>query len=44
MINTQRKFMLTTFGCQMNQADAQRIRGLLTRLGYIETEEESKLT
>lgn len=42
MINTQRKFMLTTFGCQMNQADAQRIRGLLTRLGYIETEEESE--
>lgn len=34
--------MLTTFGCQMNQADAQRIRGLLTRLGYIETEEESE--
>ena len=34
--------MLTTFGCQMNQADAQRIRGLLTRLGYTETEEESE--
>jgi len=42
MINTQRKFMLTTFGCQMNQADAQRIRGLLTLLGYNETEEESE--
>ncbi len=34
--------MLTTFGCQMNQADAQRIRGLLLRLGYCETEEESE--
>lgn len=33
--------MLTTFGCQMNQADAQRIRGLLLRLGYSETEDES---
>jgi len=42
MINTQRKFMLTTFGCQMNQADAQRIRGLLNRLGYNETEDESE--
>lgn len=32
--------MLTTFGCQMNQADAQRLRGLLETLGYVETSEE----
>ncbi len=34
--------MLTTFGCQMNQADAQRIRGILAKLGYTETEDESE--
>jgi len=32
-----KKYFLTTFGCQMNQADAQRIRGLLSGLGYEET-------
>ena len=34
------KFLLTTFGCQMNQADSQRLRGLLTSIGYTETEKE----
>ncbi|HEY9070406.1 MAG TPA: tRNA (N6-isopentenyl adenosine(37)-C2)-methylthiotransferase MiaB [Candidatus Ozemobacteraceae bacterium] len=34
-------FFLTTFGCQMNQADAQRIRGMLTSLGYAETAAEA---
>lgn len=32
--------MLTTFGCQMNQADSQRLRGLLAKIGYAETETE----
>lgn len=40
MIKPHRKYMLTTFGCQMNQADAQRMRGLLTTLGYTETSAE----
>lgn len=35
----KQKFLLTTFGCQMNQADAQRIRGILDGLGYEETED-----
>lgn len=34
--------MLTTFGCQMNQADSQRIRGLLVKIGYSETESEEE--
>lgn len=34
--------MLTTFGCQMNQADAQRLRGLLASLGYTETSQEEE--
>ena len=40
-----KQFTLHTFGCQMNQADAQRIRGILLHLGYTETEieEESDL-
>lgn len=44
-INAMKKshpqFMLTTFGCQMNQADAQRLRGILATLNYSETEEEA---
>ncbi len=41
MKNSHPKFMLTTFGCQMNQADAQRLRGILASLNYSETEDES---
>ncbi len=39
------RFLLTTFGCQMNQADAQRLRGILAGLGFSETqlEEEADL-
>jgi tRNA-2-methylthio-N6-dimethylallyladenosine synthase len=36
----QPRFCLITFGCQMNQADAQRMRGLLSGLGYAETTTE----
>jgi tRNA-2-methylthio-N6-dimethylallyladenosine synthase len=42
MKNSHRKFMLTTFGCQMNQADAQRLRGILASIGYTETETEEE--
>ncbi len=35
-------YLLTTFGCQMNQADAQRMRGILAGLGYEETSSESE--
>ncbi len=36
------KYILTTFGCQMNQADAQRIHGILASIGYEETDQESQ--
>lgn len=36
------KYLLTTFGCQMNHADAQRIHGILASLGYIETDNEKE--
>jgi tRNA-2-methylthio-N6-dimethylallyladenosine synthase len=36
------KYLLTTFGCQMNQADAQRIHGILASLGYQETQDEKE--
>ena len=41
-MKTNKKFTLYTFGCQMNQADAQRIRGILLTLGYSETENEEE--
>lgn len=37
-----RRFLLTTFGCQMNLADGQRLRGILASLGYDETESEEE--
>ena len=41
MKQNKSKYILTTFGCQMNQADAQRIHGILASLGYEETEDEN---
>lgn len=31
-----KKFHVTTFGCQMNQHDSERMKGMLTSLGYDE--------
>ncbi len=36
------KFHLTTYGCQMNKNDSERIAGLLEGLGFTSTEEESR--
>jgi tRNA-2-methylthio-N6-dimethylallyladenosine synthase len=33
-----RHYHLTTFGCQMNQHDSERIRGMLESLGYAEAD------
>ncbi|MBK8295037.1 MAG: tRNA (N6-isopentenyl adenosine(37)-C2)-methylthiotransferase MiaB [Solirubrobacterales bacterium] len=33
-----KKFHLTTFGCQMNAHDSERMKGMLTSLGYAEVE------
>lgn len=32
----QKTYMITTFGCQMNERDSETIAGMLSELGYIE--------
>jgi tRNA-2-methylthio-N6-dimethylallyladenosine synthase len=34
----ERRYLLRTFGCQMNEHDSERIAGLLTADGYVPTE------
>ena len=34
-------FHITTYGCQMNKNDSERIAGLLSSLGFVTTEDES---
>ena len=36
---SERRYLLRTFGCQMNEHDSERIAGLLTSDGYVPTEE-----
>jgi tRNA-2-methylthio-N6-dimethylallyladenosine synthase len=38
----QRRYLLRTFGCQMNEHDSERIGGLLGAEGYVPTEEASE--
>jgi tRNA-2-methylthio-N6-dimethylallyladenosine synthase len=38
----ERRFLLRTFGCQMNEHDSQRIAGLLTADGYVPTEDAAE--
>ena len=33
-------FHVTTFGCQMNEHDSERMKGMLVALGYAETDEQ----
>jgi tRNA-2-methylthio-N6-dimethylallyladenosine synthase len=37
-----RKYHLTTFGCQMNEHDSERMKGMLESLGYIEVGERNE--
>jgi tRNA-2-methylthio-N6-dimethylallyladenosine synthase len=37
-----KRFHVTTFGCQMNVHDSERMRGMLTSLGYEEATERSE--
>ena len=37
-----RRFHVTTFGCQMNVHDSERMRGMLASLGYEEAEERAE--
>src|SRR5256885_13878338 len=37
----ERRYHVTTFGCQMNEHDSERMRGMLESLGYSEADERS---
>jgi len=39
---TERRYLLRTFGCQMNEHDSERIAGLLTADGYVAVSEASE--
>ncbi len=36
-----KRYHLTTFGCQMNEHDSERIKGMLESLGYAESDDQS---
>jgi tRNA-2-methylthio-N6-dimethylallyladenosine synthase len=36
-MSTAKRYHLTTFGCQMNEHDSERMKGMLESLGYIES-------
>lgn len=36
------KFCISTFGCQMNARDSEKIKGMLKKIGYIETDNEKE--
>ena len=40
MLGRPLTFCVTTFGCQMNARDSEKLTGLLEQIGYVETEEE----
>ena len=37
-----KKFHVTTFGCQMNEHDSERMKGMLTSLGYAESDQREE--
>jgi tRNA-2-methylthio-N6-dimethylallyladenosine synthase len=39
---TQQRYHLTTFGCQMNEHDSERMKGMLESLGYGEAAERAQ--
>jgi len=40
LLQSPPKAMVDTYGCQQNEADSERLRGMLSRMGYIFTEDE----
>src|SRR5918912_1829068 len=36
-LNMRKRYHLTTFGCQMNEHDSERVKGMLESLGYAES-------
>src|SRR3954466_16208867 len=41
MSAVSKTFHVTTFGCQMNEHDSERMKGMLVALGYAEVEEQT---
>ncbi len=41
MMNIDKKYFITTYGCQMNLHESEKIAGVLTSLGYSSAEKES---
>ena len=37
-------FCVTTFGCQMNARDSEKLVGILEQIGYVEETEEERRT
>ena len=37
-----KSYHLTTFGCQMNEHDSERMKGMLESLGYAEAQERER--
>ena len=37
--NKNNKYHIFTMGCQLNENDSEKISGMLTKMGYIETDE-----
>ncbi|NLJ59237.1 MAG: tRNA (N6-isopentenyl adenosine(37)-C2)-methylthiotransferase MiaB [Tissierellia bacterium] len=38
----RKTYHILTYGCQMNEHDSEKISGMLTSIGYVETEDEKK--
>ncbi|NLM12625.1 MAG: tRNA (N6-isopentenyl adenosine(37)-C2)-methylthiotransferase MiaB [Epulopiscium sp.] len=38
----QKYYFISTFGCQMNAHDSEKLEGMLEQIGYLKTEEETK--
>lgn len=41
-IESEKKYLIQTFGCQMNEEDSEKICGMLNRQGYIRTEDREE--
>ncbi|MDP6322261.1 MAG: tRNA (N6-isopentenyl adenosine(37)-C2)-methylthiotransferase MiaB, partial [Prochlorococcaceae cyanobacterium ETNP14_MAG_5] len=39
-LNKRGSYWITTFGCQMNKADSERMAGILQKMGYKQAETE----
>ncbi|NEO28125.1 MAG: tRNA (N6-isopentenyl adenosine(37)-C2)-methylthiotransferase MiaB, partial [Kamptonema sp. SIO4C4] len=41
-MTTSRKYHITTFGCQMNKADSERMAGILDDMGFLWSEDPNQ--